>query len=110
MSGLRNSLNCREKVNGEGGNRTRDTTIFSCDPQVSKMIEYLALECGSQPVTFKLTGAGIWLALPADYCGSSWIVARTPTARATSVATEKALTKISRKRSRPGYGGASTRA
>jgi len=29
MSGLWNGLDCRGKVNGEGRNRTGDTTIFS---------------------------------------------------------------------------------
>ena len=41
MSGLLNSLNCRGKVNGEGGNRTHDTTIFS---RVLYQLSYLARE------------------------------------------------------------------
>jgi hypothetical protein len=39
MSGLWNGFNCREKVNGEGGNRTHDTTIFS---RVLYQLSYLA--------------------------------------------------------------------
>jgi hypothetical protein len=39
MSGLWNCLNCREKVNGEGRNRTGDTTIFS---RVLYQLSYLA--------------------------------------------------------------------